>query len=174
MVKEKIAAVVAALIALLVCVACSSGNNADNKPITKDDLINYNRTLARYDSALIVAYSDTAQLCTKPTDGGLWITIHSEGSGPVLDYGNVVSLRYKVSTLLGKVYYSSERDGIKRFAIGSADEPSGLSEALATMRIGTQATLILIPDKAFGLVGDENRIHGRQILRYDFEIIENE
>ncbi|MBP5365453.1 MAG: FKBP-type peptidyl-prolyl cis-trans isomerase [Bacteroidales bacterium] len=167
--------IIAALtLCVVLVVSCSKSDNNAPAPITKDDLINHNRMLARYDSALIVDYSDTAQLNTVPTDGGLWITVRQEGSGAVLNYGDEVTLRYRVSTLLGKVYYSSERDGLKHFVVGSADEPSGLSEALITMRRGASATLILIPDKAFGLVGDENRIRGRQILRYDFEVLENE
>lgn len=166
--KEKIKIIIGICISILLS-ACSDSTQKQQH-YSRNDIIEYNKKLVRLDSALVVAYSDTAGLNVKPTDGGLWITIHKEGNGELLNMGDIVSLNYSIKTLLGQVYYSSDADGLKTFTIGSSSEPSGLSEALITMRHGTSATLILVPDKAFGLIGDDNKIVGRQILRYDFTV----
>ena len=157
------------LLVMIVIVSCEQEQSARRMP-TKRDMMEYNRRLVRMDSMCIVAYSDTAGLNTQPTPSGLWITMHEEGSGDVVEKGQTVVLKYKISDLLGHEFYNSERDGEKMFAAGRGHEVSGLDEAVVGMHRGSKATLILMPDKAYGLIGDEQRISGRIILRYDIEV----
>lgn len=48
----------------------------------------------------------------------------------------------------------------------------GIDEALSQLRKGADATVILIPEKAYGIRGDGNAISGRMILRYDLKVLE--
>lgn len=158
-------------IAALLAVACAEERNERRMP-TKRELIEYNRRLVRMDSLCITQYSDTMGLNPVPTTSGLWMTIHAEGDGELIQKGQTVTLKYTISDLLGHTFYDSEKDGMKIFPAGRGHEVIGLDEAMASMRRGSRATLILMPDKAYGLIGDERRIGGRIILRYDIEVIE--
>jgi FKBP-type peptidyl-prolyl cis-trans isomerase 2 len=71
---------------------------------------------------------------------------------------------------LGHEFYNSQTDGEKVFVAGRGHEVMGLDEGVVGLRKGAKATLLLLPDKAYGLIGDEKKINGRIILRYDIEV----
>lgn len=140
---------------------------------TRDDFIRYNRHLFWCDSTCIAQYSDSLGLEVKPTPSYLWLTIHDKGTGAPISKGEKVTLEYAVSTLLGDTIYSSTRDGNMTLTVGRMEVNEGLDEALLCLcHGGARATAILIPDKAFGVKGDGNRIHGRVILRYDIHLLD--
>ncbi len=163
--------IVAAAVAAFVGFACQK-EKPRHVRVTKKQLIEMNRRLAQRDSALIVAYSDSLGLNPEPDKSGLWMTRTHEGEGMAIEKSTQVELAYTISDLMGEVYYTSDRDGTKRMTAGMGQDVSGLDEALLQMRQGDKATLLLIPDKAYGMLGDENKIRGRRILRYDIEVLE--
>lgn len=150
--------------------SCTSEQRPRRMP-TKRDLVELNRRFAQRDSALIVAYSDSLGLNPKPDRSGLWLTVFAEGEGQQIRNGQTVEYAYTISDLRGETYYTSQADGNQTIIVGSGQNASGLDETLLHLRRGARATAILLPDKAFGMVGDENKITGRKILRYDVEIL---
>lgn len=161
--------IIAGVLVAMFVASCAEERPTRRMP-SKRDMIEYNRRLVQMDSTCIVAYSDTAGLNVKPTSSGLWITIHEEGSGEAVVKGQTVVLAYKISDLLGHEFYNSQTDGEKVFVAGRGHEVMGLDEGVVGLRKGAKATLLLLPDKAYGLIGDEKKINGRIILRYDIEV----
>lgn len=156
------------------CVRCSGTyyDEGDGGP-TADDFIRYNRRLFWCDSLCIAKYSDSLGLNSQPTPSNLWLTVHKQGTGAMVASGDHVTLDYVALTLLGDTIYSSARDGKMTLIVGKANVCLGLDEALLSLRHdGSEATVILIPEKAFGVRGDDNRIHGRLILRYDIHLLD--
>lgn len=160
--------------------SCSCGGRGDNPPPTrrvpKEVKADLNHWWVRNDSALIVHYSDSLGLDTVPDERGLWLTIHKVGEGDrVVSESSVVTISYVISDFVtGKKFYTSKKLGPKVISIAHTDEPQGLLEALVGLKDKTKATAVLLPDKAYGLVGDGEKIEGRRIIRYDFEILKVE
>ncbi len=125
-----------------------------------------NVRIAKRDSAIIVNYSDSLGLNTVPDKSGLWLTIHDEGVGETIGIGNNVEFDYKISDIVGDVYY----EGTKKMLAGKSLDISGLDEMLLKLKDKSSATALLIPDKAYGILGDNDKIRGRRILRYDITI----
>ncbi len=158
------------LSALSGCSGCAERDDDYRRP-SKDDFIQYNRSLFWRDSICISQYSDTLGLNPNPTVTNLWLTIHQQGEGEPIKSGDVVTFDYTVSTLLGDTIYSSASDGRMTITVGKFNVCQGVDEAMMSLRKGACATAILIPEKAFGVKGDDKKIHGRVILRYDLKII---
>jgi len=156
--------------ALLFITGCKE-DRQPRKHVSKAELIEYNKKLVQRDSAFITHYCNAQGLDSLPDRRGLWITIHEEGNGDMIKEKEMVDLAYRISDILGKEYYNSERDGIKHLTVGSGQDIMALDIALPQLKHGSKATLIVMPDLAYGLIGDENKIGARRILRYDIEVI---
>lgn len=161
-------------VALLACAAvcCSTPDEGVRRRPTREEFIRYNRHLIRRDSVCIAKYSDSLGLSAVPTPTNLWLTVRSGGDGEKIKDGDRVRLTFSVLSLLGDTIYSQESVGVKTVTVGKADINIGLDEALCLLRRGAEATVILIPEKAFGLRGDDDAIRGRMILRYDLKILD--
>lgn len=159
------------LFALSGCSGCSGRDEEGCRRPSREDFIQYNRGLFWRDSICISQYSDTLGLNPKPTATNLWLTIHQQGEGERIKDGDVVSFDYVVTTLLGDTIYTSAQDGRMTITVGKFNVCEGVDEAMVSLRRGAYATAILIPEKAFGVKGDDKKIHGRVILRYDLKII---
>lgn len=167
--------VLSAAIILLVagCVRCGCEYEDEGGGPTRDDFIRYNRRLFWCDSFCIAKYSDSLGLNSQPTKSNLWLTIHKQGTGPMVVDGDKVTLDYVATTLLGDTVYTSSADGRITMIVGKVNVCQGLDEAVRSLRHGgAEATAILIPEMAFGVRGDDNKIHGRLILRYDIHLLD--
>ncbi len=154
---------------LLICVTLFSCQQERRQSVVvpKKALIEFNIRLARRDSAIIVAYSDSLGLNPSPNNSGLWLSMHDEGVGEKILKGQIVEFSYKVTDITGELYY----EGVKKAVAAVGQEVSGVDETLLHLRAKSKATALLIPDKAYGIRGDDNKIRGRRILRYDIEIL---
>lgn len=169
----RIALSTAALLLVAGCVRCGSGYDDEASLPTRDDFIRYNRRLFWCDSFCIAKYSDSLGLNRVPTKSNLWLTIHKQGTGPMVENGDKVTLDYVATTLLGDTVYTSAADGRITMVVGKVNVCQGLDEAVRSLRHGgAEATAILIPEMAFGVRGDDNKIHGRLILRYDIHLLD--
>lgn len=137
----------------------------------REELIDYNRRLVARDSAYIVHYCYEHNLDSVPTRNGIWYTETKVGEGSCIQNGQEVDIAYTISDIAGEVYYTSVRDGIKHIVTGSGQDIMAMDIVLPYLRKGSVATFIAMPDLAYGLTGDENRIGARRILRYDIEVL---
>lgn len=158
------------LLLALFIVACQP-EQPKRKHTTKQDLIAYNQKLVKMDSAVICHYCYKNNLDSVPNKQGLWITVSEQGIGNYIQKDNIVTLSYSISDLRGNIYYTSQRDGKKVLKVGQGTDVMALDMALPQLRNGAKATLIVMPDLAYGLRGDDAKIEGRMILRYDIEVL---
>ncbi len=155
------------------CVKCADEETEHSpRTATKKDFLKHNRNLFWSDSVCIVRYSDSLKLNRKPTPTNLWLTVHRQGEGKKIETGQRVTYEYVVQDLLGDTLYDYRKDGLRSINVGRSEDCIGIDEAMLQLSVGTQATVIIIPEKGFGIKGDDNNIFGRTILRYDINIIE--
>lgn len=133
-----------------------------------------NRYVVNEEEQEIKDYIARHGIAMDSTGTGLRYKILKQGSDELLEKGMRVSMEYQVSSIAGDVYYSSEKDGIKTFVIGSGQVESGLDEAMSYFHKGDYGKLIIPSHLAFGLHGDDNRIPGYATLVYMIRIINNQ
>ncbi|WP_227625428.1 FKBP-type peptidyl-prolyl cis-trans isomerase [Geofilum rubicundum] len=134
--------------------------------------IEINKQLVGEEQKVIARYVEEQELDMQTTETGLWYSITEQGVGDFIEAGKVVSLEYKISLLDDTVCYSSENDGQKVFLVGQGGVESGLEEGILLLKKDSQATFIMPPHLAHGLIGDDDRIPSRAILRYEVEVVE--
>jgi FKBP-type peptidyl-prolyl cis-trans isomerase len=146
-----------------------------NSPrITQEDLINMNRQLVNRDADEIKKYIKSKGLKMKETQTGLWYSVDKEGKGDFAVKNDIITLKYELRLTDGTLCYSSDSLGLKKFVVGQGGVESGLEDAVLMLRRGSQATFILPPHLAHGLIGDDNKIPSRAILIYAVEVIDIE
>jgi FKBP-type peptidyl-prolyl cis-trans isomerase len=155
--------------------SCSGKNHRqvpdENISQYKDPLVNVNKTLVGIDDERISDYSKRQKLNLKVNDSGLWYRVLEKGKGPAVEKKKVVTIAYKVSLLDGKICYSSDSTGLKSFIVGQGGVENGLEIGILMLNEGGKAIFVMPPFLAHGLIGDENKIPPRSIIRYDVEII---
>jgi len=162
------------LMVFLLAGSCKMQNNEPKqvRRITAEDLINANRSLVGKDAAEIKDYLEKNNLDMLETQTGLWYKIDKDGEGELAQKGDVVEIGYTISLLDGTLCYTSDSLGYKEFKIGQGGVESGLEEGILLLKKGSKATFILPPHRAYGLVGDDDKIPGRSTLLYRVEVIE--
>jgi gliding motility-associated peptidyl-prolyl isomerase len=79
--------------------------------------------------------------------------------------GDEVVLEYNITDINNVVIYSKEELGIKKYTIDKADFIPGLQEGVKLMKVGETITFVIPSYRAFGLVGDENKIGINQTIK---------
>ena len=98
---------------------------------------------------------------------GFWYTYNSkiENETKFPKVGDKVELEYNITDLNNVEIYSKEELGVKEYTIDKEDFISGLQEGLKLMKVGETITFIIPSYRAFGLVGDENKIGVNQTIK---------
>lgn len=161
---------------LLLISSCGDSQNrarrAKRKPLTLDETIEMNKIQVGNEQAFITAFVEENDLKMKRTETGLWYTISNDTTGfPVL-VDKVVILDYEISLLDGTICYSSDSTGYKEFLVGKGGVESGLEEGILMLRKGSEATFIMPSHLAHGLLGDDDKIPSRAILKYEIKVID--
>ncbi len=158
---------------ILSLMACGTQNNEKQKKrkVTSEDLISINRYLVGQDAAAIKDYIEQNKLEMTETQTGLWYHVDKEGTGKLACKGDIAEIAYNISLLDGTLCYSSDSLGNKSFKIGQGGVESGLEEGILLLKQGSIATFIMPPHRAYGLVGDDNKVPGRSTLLYQVELI---
>lgn len=138
---------------------------------TREALIGANRILVKKDYERIKSFAERKGWDMNETPSGLWYQIYENGSGQSAEKGLLITLKYTVALLDGKVIYDSDSLGLKQFRIGSGGVESGLEEGVLLLREGDKARFIIPPHLAHGLTGDGNKIPSRSIILYDITVV---
>lgn len=167
------------LLVLILCGFCSCSNSQNRKEqqsrssqISLEKYIEINKQIIGEEQKVISRYVEEQGLDMHTTETGLWYLITETGVGDNILAGKVVSLQYQIGLLDGTLCYSSGTDGQKVFLVGQGGVESGLEEGVLLLKKGSKATFIMPPHLAHGLIGDDDRIPGRAILRYEVEVID--
>jgi gliding motility-associated peptidyl-prolyl isomerase len=104
---------------------------------------------------------------------GFWYVYNSkvENDTKTPKIGDKVEFLYNISDINGAVIYSKEELGIKKYTIDKEDFIPALQEGLKLMRVGETITFIIPSYRAFGLVGDENKIGINQTLKSTVKLL---
>lgn len=152
-------------------VGCQEKKKPQSK-ISLDDLIKVNRQLVNEDADRIKTYVTEKKLNMQESKTGLWYLIESKNKSPLVQKGQVISLKYKVSLLDGTICYTSDKKEPRTFLVGQGGVESGLEEAALMLRKGDRGKFIMPPHLAYGLAGDNDRIPPRATIIYDIEVLD--
>ncbi len=162
------------LILLLASCAVQNNDKEQKRRPTMEDLISINRKMVSMDADAIKEYIEDNKLDMKETQTGLWYHIDKNGEGELATKGDIVEISYLISLLDGTACYSSDSLGNKKFKVGQGGVETGLEEGILLMNKRAQATFIMPPHRAHGLVGDDDKIPGRKSIVYKVELVDIE
>jgi len=149
-------------------------NNDITRAVVKPDgnkMIEMNRYLITKDRELIASYCDRKDIRAIESPTGLWYSVISEGSGPQVKDGDIITFEYECSLLDGTVCYSSAGSGPQTTRVGYSTIESGLLEGLKMMNRGAEYIFIIPPYLAHGVPGDGDRIPGRSVIVYRIKVL---
>jgi FKBP-type peptidyl-prolyl cis-trans isomerase len=161
---------------LIMAAVITSCNSYSEKKETvsrrsRDEMADINRYLIAKDRERILNYIERHNLLMKESPTGLWYSIKTEGEGSSYKDGDKVRFNYKCTLLDGSECYSSDETGPREIIIGRSQAEQGLVEGLKLLRPGAEATFIIPPYLAFGLIGDGKKIPSRAIVVYNVIIL---
>jgi len=154
-------------------VSCQSGKNTPSevKKPDKNDMANLNQYLVQKDREIIESYAERKGLKMTESPTGLWYSIDKNGSGNTFRENDRVVFNFECDLLDGTRCYSSDISGARDIIIGKSKIEQGLSEGLKLLSPGAEATFIIPPHLAFGLLGDGSKIPPRAIIIYKVKIL---
>jgi FKBP-type peptidyl-prolyl cis-trans isomerase FkpA len=138
--------------------------------MTDDSLVNFNHGVVVAESQEIDDYIIRHHWNMNRSQTGLRWMIYKNGKGALARKGDIALVRYSVSRIGGDLIYRSDSLAPFEFETGKAKVPNGLEEAVMLMKPGDHAKLIVPSHLAFGLLGDMDKIIGRETLVYDIEL----
>jgi gliding motility-associated peptidyl-prolyl isomerase len=98
---------------------------------------------------------------------GFWYTYVSKNENESISpkIGDEVEITYNITDINNVVIYSKAALGVKKYKIDKEDFIPALQEGLKLMKVGETITFVIPSYRAFGLVGDENKIGINQTLK---------
>ena len=121
-------------------------------------------------AVILVACSPKEKVTT--TDSGLQYTEIEEGSGPVPQVGEIVTIHYKGTLEDGTEFGSSySQDEPVQFPLGRGVVLPGLDEGIAMMKEGGKAKLVIPPELAYGEQGAGDAIPPNATLIFEVELV---
>ncbi|MBR1850142.1 MAG: FKBP-type peptidyl-prolyl cis-trans isomerase [Bacteroidales bacterium] len=133
------------------------------EPSLKENLINANRYMAKSEEQQIVSYIERRGWTMQTLGSGVRLLETKRGTGGAIDYEDTVSVSYRLEAINGVVIYDQHSE---TFVAGRGQTVRGLDVAVRHLRHGSQATIILPSEQAYGVVGDGDRVPTRAILIY--------
>ncbi|MFO7616226.1 MAG: FKBP-type peptidyl-prolyl cis-trans isomerase [Bacteroidales bacterium] len=167
---------------LLAVGACQSRErhnpDAPNRMPDTEELIRANRILMEEDNRRIAGKALQAGWNLTQTETGEYyqlLTPQATGVSDLADRtsilpGDEVVLSYTLRLLGGELIRSSDDSGPKRFIVEGSEAESGLHSLIKNFTTGDSLRIILPPHRAFGLMGDGDKIPGRAILWYEVRV----
>ncbi len=162
------------IVLLVISFSCRSDggkkSETSEKVINLDTLIEMNRNLMRKDKEVILKYIESSGSKMTETGTGLFYSRVRDEDGQNAKAGDRVSFNYSITSLTGKVFYTSKEGGMREFVVDGSDIESGWNEAAKLMSKGDSLVAILPPHLAFRNIGDGNKIGPGQILMYTLKL----
>jgi len=138
------------------------------------ETIDQNKKLIALENTFIENYiaQDSAKTYVTSTNG-FWYSYDSkiEVEKELPKIGDVVELQYNIQDLNGNNIYSTEELGLKTYVIDKEDFIPGLQEGIKLMKVGETITFVIPSYRAFGLVGDGNKIKINQTIKSTVTLI---
>ena len=156
-------------IPVLLGVACDGDpgkpSSADVRP-DKESRIEGEQRAMRIESRDIDAYVRRKGLSVSTTGTGLRHQLVKDSTGANAEPDDLVWVNYRVELIDGRECYASSAGQAESFRVEHDDVESGLHEGIQLMSPGDSAILIIPSHRAFGLIGDRDRIPMRSTVIY--------
>ena len=107
-----------------------------------------------------------------PSASGVYYLEIETGDGPVVDNGDIVTIHYNLYNIEDKLIESSFGSDPLQFVYGNNEMVPGIEEALANMRVGGKATLIIPSTMGFGDVAIDKELPANSTVIFDIELID--
>jgi FKBP-type peptidyl-prolyl cis-trans isomerase len=124
------------------------------------------------DDAVIQKYIKEKGLQPQKTNSGLYYVVTQEGKGPKAEPGKLVAVNYTGTTLDGKEFDSSKKQGKPiEFPLGQQAVIRGWDEGIALLNKGSKATFLIPSTMAYG-PQESPEIPANSVLRFDVELVD--
>ncbi|KAA5539510.1 FKBP-type peptidyl-prolyl cis-trans isomerase [Adhaeribacter rhizoryzae] len=124
------------------------------------------------DEAVIQKYIKEKGLQPQKTNSGLYYVVTQEGNGPKAEPGKMVAVNYTGTTLDGKEFDSSKKQGKPiEFPLGQQAVIRGWDEGIALLNKGSKATFLIPSTMAYG-PQESPEIPANSVLRFDVELVD--
>ena len=158
-------------------ISCRDNKDAGTKTILSQDqvtekLLEGNKAAIEFENEQISKFIQVNGWKMVETGTGLRYQVIEKGKGEKTSVGKRVRFEYEVKLLSGEVIYSSEKTGLKEFALGSGGVESGLEEGMLLLNVGDNARFIIPSYLAHGLSGDQDQIPAKSTLVYTVKLID--
>ena len=147
---------------------------AEEKPPeaeSKEELLKVSQAMVHKEAEDINEFIKRHQWTMTETGSGLRLAIYQQGSGRTPASGDTVSIAYKAYLLDGTLCYEKKTEQPERFALGNGEQINGLEEALAMMKEGAAAHVIVPSHLAYGLSGDGNKIPPARAIYFNLQLL---
>jgi len=132
------------------------------------------------DEVAIKEYIDKNKLKTTKSPKGVYIAVTQEGTGEQPKSGDIVSVNYTGKLLDGTVFDSNTDSTIRpgmpleplTFPVGQGRVIPGWDDALAQLKKGAKATIVIPSALAYGLQGQGATIKSNSVLVFNVELID--
>jgi FKBP-type peptidyl-prolyl cis-trans isomerase len=124
------------------------------------------------DDAVIQKYIKEKGLQPQKTNSGLYYVVTQEGNGTKAEPGKLVAVNYTGTTLDGKEFDSSKKQGKPiEFPLGQQAVIRGWDEGIALLNKGSKATFLIPSTMAYG-PQESPEIPANSVLRFDVELVD--
>jgi len=124
------------------------------------------------EKAKLVDYVRRNGINQKPLTSGMYYIESKKGNSRQVQHGNTVEVHYKLYNINGDVLDSSFDHGSPlKFVIGTGAVIEGWEVGIKKMTVGTQATLIIPSNLAYGSSGKGKNIPPNTTLIFDVELV---
>ena len=129
--------------------------------------------LRKKEGESLQSYLSANKITTLPSPSGIYYIENTPGKGIKINTGCQVKLQFKVSLIDGKQIFSSyDRPEPISFEYGKRFDTPGLEEAVAQMKKGAKATVIVPSKMAFGEQGRGTIVPPYSALVYNVEVLD--
>lgn len=141
-----------------------------NFQTTARNILNFEQS--KGDSLTLDKYINYKNIKAERTPEGVFLTVHTEGSGKTPQQGDYVKIKYVGKLLDGKIFDESPKNEPYAFQVGRQEVIQGLDIALQKLHVGAKATLYVPSKLAYGAAGVGDVIAPNTALSYEIELLE--
>ena len=134
-------------------------------------LIEDNQQALRMEARDIDLYVQRHALHMTSTGTGVRYALVRDAEGATAKPDQLVTVHYRMELLNGTECYSSAPDEPESFRVEHDDVESGLHEAIQFMGTGDSAILIIPSHRAFGLIGDMDKVPMKSTVVYRIGLV---
>lgn len=137
------------------------------RPIpTSEELLQENRDAMKLEEHDMALFAKRMGVPLKVTPRGVRYYFYRNVEGPTAKPEQWAKVNYRIELINGDSIYASEVGRPESFLVEMDQVESGLHEAIQLMSAGDSALLVIPSYRAYGLIGDQDRIPMRSTIVY--------